>query len=76
VSAETGLEHLQVKWIRFTVDNAAEPKTRADFMSVETALGCLRDRSRDDLGPDASGVRQYPILRCDFVVIRTVPFPF
>jgi hypothetical protein len=29
----------QVKWIRFTVQNAAEPKTRADSMSVETALG-------------------------------------
>jgi hypothetical protein len=27
-----------VKWIRFTVENAAEPKTRADSMSVGTAL--------------------------------------
>jgi hypothetical protein len=28
----------QVKWIRFTVENASETKTRADSMSMETAL--------------------------------------
>jgi hypothetical protein len=32
------LAHFQVKWIRFTVENAAHFKKRADSTSVETAL--------------------------------------
>ena len=35
---ETDLEHFQVKWIRFTVENASETKARADSTSVETDL--------------------------------------
>jgi hypothetical protein len=31
------LEHFQVKWIRFAVENAPETKMRADSMSMETA---------------------------------------
>jgi hypothetical protein len=34
-----GLEHFQVKWTRFTVENAARTKTRADSTQVKTALG-------------------------------------
>jgi hypothetical protein len=32
------LEHFQAKWIRFTVENAGKPKTRADSVTTETAL--------------------------------------
>ena len=38
-------EHFQVKWIRFTVENASHSKTRADSMSMETVLAG-RDLSR------------------------------
>jgi hypothetical protein len=32
------LEHVQVKWTRFTGDNAAQTKTGADPTQVKTAL--------------------------------------
>jgi hypothetical protein len=32
------LEHFQVKWTRFTVENAARTKTRADSTQLKTAL--------------------------------------
>jgi hypothetical protein len=32
------LKHFQAKWIRFTVENASNGKTKADSMSMETAL--------------------------------------
>src|SRR4051812_45900992 len=31
-------KHFQVKWTRFTVENASETKTRAESVSAETAL--------------------------------------
>ena len=31
------LEHCQVKWIGFAVENAADTKTRAESMAMETA---------------------------------------
>jgi hypothetical protein len=37
--SEHHLEHFQVKWTRFTVENAANTKTRADSTQVKTALG-------------------------------------
>jgi hypothetical protein len=33
------LEHFQVKWIRFTVENAACSKPRTDSVQTGTALG-------------------------------------
>jgi hypothetical protein len=36
-SASYRLEHLQVKWVRFTVEDASKSKKRADSMSMEMA---------------------------------------
>ena len=41
-------KHFQVKWIRFTVENASQSKARADSMSMETALHSRRVKVRMD----------------------------
>jgi len=38
------LEHFQVKWIRFAVENVSETKARADSTSVETEPAVYQPR--------------------------------
>ena len=49
------LEHFQVKWIRFTVENASQTKARANSIAMETALAST-------IGPRRPASRTSPVL--------------